>query len=96
MMTLRTFRGGGYVKDAIYLRGLVRLLDHLAGGGELEALYLGKLAQARLPLIEELRWRDILKPPLLLPRFLGQPQAGARRRRLAAGIRVLDLLEDDA
>jgi len=94
MMTMRTFRGGGYVKDAIYLRGLVRLLDHLAGGGRLEALYLGKLAQARLALVEELRWRDILKPPPLLPRVLVQPQAEARRRRLAGGIRVLELLED--
>ena len=94
MMAMRTFRGGGYVKDAIYLRGLAELLERLAEGQALETLYLGKIALHQLPLIEELRWRRILEPPALLPRVLESPQAVARRARLAHGMDVLELLEE--
>jgi uncharacterized protein (TIGR02421 family) len=94
MNTMRTFRGGGYTKDAVYLRGLVKLLDHLAQGHDLHALYLGKVAQQYLPLIEELRWRRILEPPALLPRLFTLPETAARRERLARGITVLDMLEE--
>ncbi len=38
-ITIRIYRGGGLVKDAIYLRGLVELLKYLKGGGELEPLF---------------------------------------------------------
>lgn len=95
MMTMRVFRGGGYTKDAIYLRGLVDLLDYLGNGGELQSLWLGKLALPRLPLINELRWRKILRPPALLPRLFEQPETTARIDYLTRGVKVLDLLEAD-
>ena len=38
------FRGGGLTKVALYLRGLVEILDHIGGGGELEPLLVGKVA----------------------------------------------------
>ena len=34
--TVRVFRSGGLTKDAVYLRGLVELVDHLAAGGDLD------------------------------------------------------------
>ncbi|MBC7173932.1 MAG: DUF1704 domain-containing protein, partial [Polyangiaceae bacterium] len=40
-ITLRLFRGGGLVKDAIYLRGLLFVLEYLRRGGEIEPLYVG-------------------------------------------------------
>lgn len=94
MMTMRTFRGGGYTKDAVYLRGLQRLLQRLAEGVDLAGLYVGKLADAWLPYVEELRWRTIVQPPAILPRFFELPEATPRLRRLTAGLRVPQLLED--
>ncbi len=55
--TMRCFRSGGFTKDAIYLRGLVALLDHLASGGTLDLLWLGKLSLEDLPLVSELAER---------------------------------------
>jgi uncharacterized protein (TIGR02421 family) len=89
----RVFRGGGLTKDAIYLRGLVQLLEHLRGGGSLDPLLLGKLALAQVPVVEELVWREILRPAALRPHWLegaGADQALARAR---AGLRPLDLVE---
>ncbi len=93
MMTMRTFRGGGYTKDAVYLRGLQRLLQRLANGLKLEDLYVGKVADPWLPYVEELRWRTIVQPPAVLPRFFTLPGTDARRRRLAEGLSVMQLLE---
>lgn len=96
MITMRTYRGGGYTKDAVYLRGLMQLLDYLAEGHELETLYLGKVAHDHLGLIEELRWRQILKPPRLLPRLFQLPEVVARCARLKQGLKVTDLLQEVA
>lgn len=94
LMTMRTYRGGGYTKDAVYLRGLMKLLELLGRGQELESLYVGKLSLEYLPLVEELRWRRILVPPVLLPRLFTRPATGSRRERLAQGLGVPDLLEE--
>ncbi len=90
--TLRAYRGGGMTKDVIYLRGLRDLLDYLAGGHDLEPLYVGKLGLQHLPYVQEMRRRGILKPPGVLPRFWNQPDA---RKRLdtCRGLSVIDLLE---
>ena len=93
MMTMRTFRGGGYTKDAVYLHGLQRLLQRLANNVKLEELYVGKVADTWLPYVEELRWRNIVQPPAVLPRFFERPETRERLARLAAGMRVPDLLE---
>ncbi|HID81372.1 MAG TPA: DUF1704 domain-containing protein [Chromatiales bacterium] len=94
MMTMRTFRGGGYTKDAVYLRGLVNLLDYLGKGKQLEPLFLGKLAQEHLPLVEELRWRKIVNPPALLPSYFHQPAARERLEKLYNGVTVTDLIKE--
>ncbi len=49
--TARVFRSGGFTKDIIYLRGFFSVLEHLAGGGELDLLWLGKLSLEDLPLV---------------------------------------------
>jgi uncharacterized protein (TIGR02421 family) len=90
-VTLRVVRGGGLTKDAIYLRGLVQLLAHLRAGHELAPLLVGKLALDQLPLIEELLRREVLRPAVVVPRWLAAPGATARLARAAAGIRAIDL-----
>jgi uncharacterized protein (TIGR02421 family) len=94
MMTMRTFRGGGYTKDAIYLQGLVEILDYLAKGKDLQSLYLGKVAHEYLPLVEELRWRQILLAPTLVPRLFTMPEVEEKVAQLAKGLTVLDLIEE--
>ncbi|HWM15463.1 MAG TPA: tyrosine/phenylalanine carboxypeptidase domain-containing protein [Microbacterium sp.] len=76
--TMRVFRSGGLTKDAIYLRGLLDLLDHLRKGGALDALFLGKFSLVSLPLVEELNARGVLHEPVLVPRWY-QDEAGRRR-----------------
>jgi hypothetical protein len=76
--TMRADRSGGLSKDAIYLRGLVDLLVHLRGGGELGLLWLGKFSLQDLPLISELAERGVLSGPRLLPRYLEDPASTDR------------------
>ncbi len=91
-ITARVYRGGGLVKDAVYLRGLVAVLKYLAEGGTLEPLFVGKIGLNHVPLIQELRWRQVLLPPPLIPRYMADPQAAARLEGLRRGVTVLDLV----
>ena len=92
-MTMRTHRGGGLTKDAIYLRGLRQILAHLRSDEELELLWVGKIAARHIPLIRELRWRGVILPPPLIPRYLERPDVRARLARLHHSTSVLDLCE---
>ncbi len=93
---LRVYRSGGLTKDAIYLRGLQRMLTYLRAGRDLEPLLLGKVAIADVPAIEELRWREYLHPPRLMPRFLTAPGAEDAMQRLRRGHSLIELLTESA
>jgi uncharacterized protein (TIGR02421 family) len=92
-IAMRVHRSGGLTKDAIYLRGLGDVLGHLSNGGELEELLVGKLAIRHVPLIRELRQRQVVTTPRLRPRYLDDPGAHARLARVSNGARVVDLVE---
>ena len=81
-ITMRVFRSGGLTKDAVYLRGLHDLVHHLSTGGSLDALWLGKMPLAAVPLVEDLHARGVLADPLLRPRYLDDPAASARLSRI--------------
>ena len=53
--------GGGSVKDAMYLRGITRILEALAEGNSLDVLFVGKLAMDHIPLIQELLEGEVLQ-----------------------------------
>jgi uncharacterized protein (TIGR02421 family) len=91
-IAMRIYRGGGLTKDAVYLRGLLQILKYLGDGGDLEPLYLGKMAATHLPFIAELRLRQILKPPVLRPRYLELPAAQEKITRLRNGLTILQLI----
>ena len=93
-VVLRIFRGGGLTKDAAYLRGLNEVIQYLGSGGELESLYVGKLATGHIPLIRELLLREVLRPPAVLPGFLTTKSAAANLARLREFSSVLDLAND--
>ena len=92
-ITTRVFRGGGLTKDAVYLRGLLRILEYLGSKGDLEVLFVGKIAAHHVRMIRELQARNVLVPPPLLPRYLNTPEAVRRLERVRRGISVFDLLE---
>ena len=92
----RVVVGGGSVKDAIYLRGTVRLLEALAEGSNLDVLFVGKLALDHVPLIQDLLEREVLEAPWVRPRWLDVPGAQERLDRLRAGASVTDLYEGAA
>jgi uncharacterized protein (TIGR02421 family) len=86
--TMRAHRSGGMTKDAVYLRGLVRLCDHLASGGTLDGLLVGKVTLEDEPLIAELLERRVLAPPPLRPRFLDTETARRLLDEIRAGVNV--------
>jgi hypothetical protein len=89
---MRVHRGGGFVKDAVYLRGLRSVLAYLRGGGRFETLLVGKVAEEHAPMIEELQRREVLKPLALRPIYLDDPAARARLERARAGLEVHELV----
>lgn len=93
-ITMRVYRSGGYTKDAVYLKGLVGILDYLAEGNALQDLYIGKVALEHLPYIEELKWRQVLKPANILPRFFSNSENEDRIVKVTSGITVLDLVKE--
>lgn len=88
---VRVWRGGGLTKDAIYLRGLANLLRWISSGGDLDLLYLGKITESHVPLMEELIEREILHPPPVRPRYLSDPATSSKLEQLSSGCSVLDL-----
>ncbi len=92
-LAARVWRGGGLTKDAVYLRGLDRLIAHLGRGGELDTLFVGKIAIHHIHMIEELIARGVLAKPPLRPACLDRPEAGERLARLRRGASLLDLVE---
>ena len=92
-ITLRIFRGGGLLKDMVYLRGLMRLLEYLGGGGAFEPLLLGKFGADHLPIIRELQWRKVLSAPSLKPRYLDNPEVTEKLETIRQGITLQDLVK---
>jgi len=87
MISLRVHRGGGYIKDMVYLRGFSQLLDYLKKHDNdihesFNILYTGKVSLEFLPLIEELSWREVIKPARLKPRYLQQRECMKRLDQL--------------
>jgi uncharacterized protein (TIGR02421 family) len=85
-ITTRVYEGGGFTRDMIYLRGLMQVVEYLRDGGELEAMYVGKIAARHLEVIQEFRERGVLRPTPLMPRFLEQPESLERLQALRDGL----------
>jgi hypothetical protein len=86
---------GGFTRDLIYLRGLLRLIEYIRAGGAIEPLYIGKIAAKHVDIIEELRVRGYLRPPPLLPRLFEQPDTSRRIEALREGLRLTQMISDE-
>jgi uncharacterized protein (TIGR02421 family) len=91
-MIARIYRSGGLTKDAVYLRGLVKILNYIGNGGTLEPLLVGKISTWHIPIIKELESRKILKPAPLRPRYLESEDANNKLKSLREGVSVLNLI----
>ena len=69
-ITSRIMQGGGFMKDIIYLKGLVLLKEHLKNGEEYEPLLAGKYGIKHTGIIKELTERKVLKPVQVKPSYL--------------------------
>ena len=92
-ITARVYRSGGLTKDAVYLRGLVKLLKYLEQGGELVPLLIGKIAADHVPVIRELQWRKVLHSAPFRPRYLDFPETEEMLNNLRKGYSVLNLIK---
>lgn len=92
-MTLRVFRAGGLTKDALYLRGLVEILDFLGQGGDLRLLLVGKIAVEHVPIVRQLLLSGVLRQPPLTPRYLNSTQTQRRLENISSNTTVLDLID---
>ena len=92
-VTMRIYRGGGFTKDAVYLRGLVEVLEYLGQAGKLDPLFVGKIATEHIRFIRELLHRKMIEPPALQPRYLQLPGVPQRLQRVEAGMNVLDMIK---
>jgi uncharacterized protein (TIGR02421 family) len=92
-ITLRLYRGGGLAKDAIYLRGLLELLEHLAGGGALDPFWMGKIASFHFSVMQELASRGLLSHPAVRPTFLDTNDGQRGLERARKGMRPIDMIK---
>ncbi|MVZ61493.1 flavohemoglobin expression-modulating QEGLA motif protein [Sphingobacterium humi] len=69
-LTMRVYRGGGLTKDALYLKGIIELLNYIQEGHQVDLLMMGKIRKDYLPIIKDLLQREILIPPAIIPRYL--------------------------
>lgn len=94
-VTARIYRSGGFAKDLIYLQGFKAVVDLVAAGVSLDAYWLGKIAPAHAPLIEELLQRGLLHAPRFVPEFMARPDTQGRIARLRGGAGLGSILEGE-
>jgi uncharacterized protein (TIGR02421 family) len=91
-MVARVYRGGGFTKDSVYLRGLAETLRLIPLQEDFDGVFTGKIGFHHIPLIRELQSRSVLQPAPFRPRFLVLKSARKRIARLRAGAEVTDLV----
>lgn len=70
LITMRVYRGGGLTKDAVYLQGLIELLEYIRAGNDINILTIGKIRKDYIPIIQDLIQRGYLRSPAIIPRYL--------------------------
>jgi len=91
-ITSRMFQGGGFLKDIIYLKGLVKLRNYLVDGGELQPLLAGKFALKHLPVIEDLTSRGLVRPARLQPRYMIDKNYTKKINKLKRGLALSKMI----
>ncbi|WP_405198643.1 flavohemoglobin expression-modulating QEGLA motif protein [Christiangramia sp. LLG6405-1] len=85
-ITSRIMQGGGFIKDIIYLKGLVLLKEHLKNNDDYEILLAGKYGIKHTNIIRELTDRKVLEPLRIKPRFLHSEQMFEKLKLIRNGL----------
>ncbi|MCP9200622.1 DUF1704 domain-containing protein [Gramella sp. GC03-9] len=85
-ITSRIMQGGGFMKDIIYLKGLVLLKEHLKNDGEYEPLLAGKYGIKHTGIIKELTERNVLEPVRVKPRYLHSEKMYEKLKLIGQGL----------
>jgi uncharacterized protein (TIGR02421 family) len=72
-LTARVFRGGGFTKDYLYLKGFREILKYFDAGGSVNLLLIGKTSLNYSGLIHELIERKIFSSPTYITKTLVSP-----------------------
>ncbi len=91
-ITSRIMQGGGFLKDIIYLKGLVKLREYLRGGNDLEPLLIGKFSLEQSEAVFELYERNILKKGILRPSYLNSDDAQHRLQQIREGLPLSEMI----
>ncbi len=91
-ITSRMFQGGGFLKDIIYLKGLVELRDYLGNGGDLKPLLAGKFALKHVEIINDLTQRGLLNAPKIIPRYFNHPDFTTKMKAFKEGITLSKMI----
>ena len=73
-LSTRAYRGGGFTKDYLYLRGVHDCLKAYREGTCFDDLFIGKTSLNYLPILAELRERELIKPAKFTPPAFSNPQ----------------------
>ncbi len=93
-IAMRLFRGGGLTKDAVYLRGFLKLIEYLSRNRKIDQLYIGKIGFRHIPLVKELIHRHILIEPQIKPRYLNNTAAIVKLDNLSKNYNINALVQE--
>jgi uncharacterized protein (TIGR02421 family) len=93
IIAARIYRAGGLIKDSVYLRGFIEVLEYLREGGKINPLFVGKIAINHLSIIKELQDRKVLNPVPLQPIYLSSPETTDRLNKLRTSSGLLRLIK---
>ena len=91
-ITSRIMQGGGFMKDIIYLKGLVLLKEYLKNGGEYEPLLAGKFGIKHTGIIKELTDRKVLKPVRVKPSYLHSEKMYEKLKLIRQGLSLSQMV----
>ena len=76
-LVTRAYRGGGFTKDFLYLRGFRDLYHFWKAGNDLRPLLIGKTSLDYYPTIVEMMDRGLLRQPQFITRAFEHPNLAA-------------------
>ena len=87
-ITSRIMQGGGFLKDIIYLKGLLELRAYLMDGGDFELLFAGKFGFNHIHIIQELIERNVLGKGLIKPSYVFDQMYEERLQQIKNGMPI--------
>jgi uncharacterized protein (TIGR02421 family) len=94
-VSMRVFRGGGFTKDAVYLKGLIEVVNYLKCDGDFMLLFVGKIGLQHIPFVKEMKWRNLLKEALITPCYIGSALFESKMTTLRKSDSILSLIKRD-